>query len=99
MLQVVIRYVPLGDFQRPRGNVSRIYGGVGERVCKQYGKATRTGAQIQCEADCTGVFYPRRKLFPQQLGNEGAWYDHALIDEKAEISQPRLAGEVCRRNF
>ena len=38
-------------------------------------------------------------MFPQQLGNEGARNDHALIDEKAEVSQPRLVGEVGGGNF
>ena len=40
MLQAVIRYVPLGDFQRFRRNVSRIDHGVGECVGKQYGQAS-----------------------------------------------------------
>ena len=53
----------------------------------------------KCGIDFAGVFYPWRKLFPQQLGNEGARYDHALIHEKIEISQPCLVGEVSGGNF
>ena len=38
MLQAVIGNVPLGDFQRFRRNVHRIYHGAGECVGKQYGQ-------------------------------------------------------------
>ena len=40
MLQAVIGNVLLGDFQRFRGNVDRIYHDAGECVRKQYGQAT-----------------------------------------------------------
>ena len=40
------------------------------------------------------VLDPRRQLFAQQFGDEGARHDHALVDIEAVLAEPGLVGQI-----
>ena len=98
VLQFIRVDVALGDGQRVGGNVHRIDAGVGEGVGHHDGQATRAGAQFQDVFHRFRFRHPWRKVFRDQLGDEGAGHDHALVDIEIVGAQPAFLGDVGGRH-
>ena len=90
----VVADVALRDGERVGRQVDGVDVGVRVRVRQQDREAARAGAKVERAAHAVGVADVRREAVGQQLGDERARNDHALVDVKAELAEPRFAGQV-----
>ena len=63
----------------------------------QEGEAAGAGAQVEGRVDGPRVFDPRRQLFEQQFGDEGARHDDAVVNVKTVFAEPGFVGQVGGR--
>jgi hypothetical protein len=61
-------------------------------------EAARAGAQIERRGDLLGSADVRRESLRQELGDQRARNDDALVDIEAEGAEPGLVREVRRRH-
>ena len=57
-------------------------------------EASGAGAQVERRRDARGVADERLERVGEQLGDERARDEHALVDVEAELAEPRLAREI-----
>ena len=65
---------------------------------EQHGEASGARAKIQCRLDRRAVGDVRRETVRQDLGNERARNDDALVDVETELAEPRFARQVRGRD-
>ena len=65
---------------------------------EQDGKAAASGAQVERTFNARRADDPWREPLAQQFGDERARHDHALVDIKAEITQPGFMRQVSSGN-
>ena len=94
----VIGDVALRDGERVGGDVDGVDVGRRVRVREQDGEAARARAQVERVRDELGRADVRRKAVRQQLGDERARNQHALVDVEAKFAEPRLVRQIGGRH-
>src|SRR3981189_2136813 len=88
VLETVIGNIASGDVERVPGNIHRVDMSIWKTLAREDGKAARTGAEVQHALDREGILDQgavvvlafRAEMGIQQLADEGARHDAALVD-------------------
>ena len=96
--EAVFGDVALRDGERVGRQVDRVDVGVRIGVREQDREAARAGAQVERRGDRRRVADERGEPVGQQLGDERARDDHALVDVEAELAEPGLVRQVGGRH-
>ena len=97
-LQAVGCNIVPGNGQRVPVDIDGVDARRAKRLGEQDGEAAGAGAQIERAANTVAGGEPGHEPFAQQLGDERARHDHALVDIKTVIAEPRFPREVGGRN-